>query len=133
MINLLKKTFLSKLIKFCFVGFSGMIIDFGLTFLCKEKIRMNKYVSNAIGFLSAATSNYYLNRIWTFHSLNPAIAVEYSKFIFFSIIGLGLNTLIIWLLIKKLDMNFYVSKLFAIFVVTFWNFFINLAYTFVSA
>ena len=133
MINLLKKTFLSKLIKFCFVGFSGMIIDFGLTFLCKEKIRMNKYVSNAIGLLSAATSNYYLNRIWTFHSLNPAIAVEYSKFIFFSIIGLGLNTLIIWLLIKKLDMNFYVSKLFAIFVVTFWNFFINLAYTFVSA
>ena len=133
MISLLERTFFSKLIRFCFVGFSGMIIDFSLTFLCKEKIKINKYVSNAIGFLSAASSNYYFNRIWTFRSLNPAIGMEYTKFIFFSIIGLGINTLIIWLLIRKLNMNFYISKLCAIFVVTLWNFFINLAYTFVSA
>lgn len=29
---------LFKLIKFLFVGFSGLFIDFGLTFLCKEKL-----------------------------------------------------------------------------------------------
>ena len=43
---------LIKFIKFLIVGVSGLIIDFGLTYLCKEKIKLNKYLSNSIGFFS---------------------------------------------------------------------------------
>ena len=129
---LLKNNFVLKFIKFCIVGFTGMVIDFGITYLCKEKIKIEKYTSNAIGFTIAASANYFFNRVWTFHSLNPSIAVEYSKFYIIALIGLGINTLIIWLLVSKAKMNFYLSKLLAIGVVTIWNFFANLLYTFVG-
>ncbi len=49
---------LSKFIKFGLVGLSGMVIDFFFTWLCKEKLRWNKFISNSIGFILAATSNY---------------------------------------------------------------------------
>ena len=52
-----------KLIKFILVGFTGLFIDFGLTFFCKEKLNLNKYISNSIGFVLAALSNYFINRI----------------------------------------------------------------------
>ncbi len=126
------KLFLIKFIKFCFVGLSGILVDFSITYLCKEKILINKYIANAIGFTTAASSNYILNRVWTFHSQNPAIAIEYSKFLMISLIGLGINTFIIWLLVNKSRMNFYLAKLFAILVVTIWNFFSNYIYTFVA-
>ena len=119
-----------KFLKFGAVGFSGLFIDFGLTYLCKEIIGMQKYVSNAIGFMAAASSNYYLNRIWTFRSINPNIIVEYSEFILISIIGLAINTLFIWLLVSRWKINFYLSKFFAIGVVTVWNFLANIAITF---
>ncbi|MBE9481785.1 MAG: GtrA family protein, partial [Bacteroidetes bacterium] len=65
-----------------------------------------------------------------FHSDNPDIAVEYTKFLVISIIGLGINNLILWLIVSRLKWNFYVSKLFAIGVVTFWNFLANYFITF---
>ena len=56
------KLLLSKLLKFGIVGCLGMIIDFGTTYLCKEILKINKFLSNGIGFILAATSNYFLNR-----------------------------------------------------------------------
>jgi putative flippase GtrA len=122
---------LIKFMKFGAVGATGVVVDFSFTWLSKEKANIQKYISNAIGFTLAASSNYFLNRWWTFHSNNPELAIEYSRFLFFSIIGLGMNTAIIWFLVTKRSHNFYISKLFAIGIVTVWNFFINLAFTFV--
>jgi putative flippase GtrA len=117
-------------LKFGVVGFSGVFVDFGITYLCKEKIKINKYISNAIGFICAATSNYILNRIWTFESENADVATEYGKFMLVSAIGLGINSLTLYLLTDKLKWNFYISKIFAIGVATLWNFFANVLFTF---
>jgi putative flippase GtrA len=124
------KAFLIKFLKFGVVGFTGVFVDFGITWLTKEKLHIQKYVANAIGFTSAATTNYFLNRIWTFHSTNPKVMVEYTEFFVISLIGLGINTLVLWLLVSKFKMNFYVAKLFAIAVVTIWNFLANAYFTF---
>lgn len=131
MLDFFTKEFLSKFIKFGIVGFSGLFVDFGITFLCKEKIRIEKYISNGIGFTLAATSNYFLNRWWTFQSQNPEIFIEYGKFILVSLIGLIINTSILWLLVSKFKKHFYLSKVFAIAIVTVWNFLANLWFTFI--
>lgn len=130
MVNILTTDTAVKFIKFGVVGFSGVFVDFSLTFLCKEKLKIQKYVANAIGFTSAATINYFLNRIWTFHSKNPEIGLEYGRFLGISLIGLLINTFVIYLLVSKTKTNFYLAKLVAIFIVTIWNFVVNLNYTF---
>jgi len=130
MFDFLHQELLRKFIKFGIVGFSGLLVDYSITWVSKEKLEIQKYVSNAIGFCTAASSNYIFNRLWTFRSTNPEIAIEYSHFIFISIIGLGINTLILWLIVSKFKLNFYLSKLFAIIVVTVWNFFANVYFTF---
>lgn len=119
-----------KLIKFGVVGFSGMLVDFGFTWLLKEKLKTNKYLANSTGFVLAATSNYFFNRIWTFESKNSHIATEYFSFFGISLAGLLINNLIIYFLNEKMKLNFYISKLIAIGVVTLWNFFMNYIYTF---
>lgn len=127
---MIDEIFIWKFLKFCIVGFSGMIVDFGTTWLLKEKVKINKYIANSTGFILAASSNYLFNRLWTFHSVNPRIAIEYGSFILISIVGLAINNLIIFLLNEKMKLNFYLSKLFAIGVVTVWNFLMNYVFTF---
>jgi putative flippase GtrA len=124
------KVLFIKFLRFCLVGFSGMIIDFGTTWLLKEKVRINKYIANSVGFTLAASSNYLWNRIWTFHSENRHIFTEYSLFIAISLAGLAINNFVIFLLNDKLKLNFYLSKLIAIGVVTCWNFIMNYLFTF---
>lgn len=124
------KVFLIKFIKFGIVGGSGVVVDFFFTWLFKEKFKVQKYVANALGFSIAASTNWFLNRIWTFNSQNPELLLEYTQFIFVSLIGLGINSLVLWFLNDKLKFNFYLSKLGAIAVTTVWNFFANYLYTF---
>ncbi|MCX6272443.1 MAG: GtrA family protein [Bacteroidetes bacterium] len=128
--NIWSVEFLTKFIKFGLVGASGLVVDFGFTALCKEVIKIQKYISNTIGFTLAATSNYFLNRVWTFRSTNPEIALEYTEFLVISLIGLIINTFILYMLVSKAKLNFYLSKVAAIGVVTIWNFFVNAFYTF---
>ena len=127
---MINRAIILKFLKFCLVGFSGMLVDFGFTWLCKEKFKWNKYVSNSIGFVLAATNNYIWNRWWTFQSDNANIPIEYGKFFVISAIGLGLNNLVIYLLHEKLKLNFYLAKLIAIGAVTVWNFTMNYRFTF---
>jgi len=121
---------INKFIRFGIVGFSGLFVDFGTTYLFKEKVKLQKYVANAIGFLMAASSNYILNRVWTFQSHDPKVFVEYSQFMVISLIGLAINTFVLWLIVSKLRWNFYFSKLIAIAIVTVWNFVANALITF---
>ncbi|HHU40881.1 MAG TPA: GtrA family protein [Fermentimonas caenicola] len=119
-----------KFLKFGIVGLSGTAIDFLFTWICKEKLKWNKFISNSIGFSIAATSNYILNRIWTFESNNPEVSREYLSFFFISSIGLALNNLFVFLFNEKLKFNFYLSKAFAITLVAIWNFIPNYLFTF---
>jgi putative flippase GtrA len=119
-----------KFIKFCTVGFSGLVVDFFITWLLKDKVKINKYIANTIGFITAATSNYILNRLWTFQSTNPEIFTEFLSFVTIAVTGLGINSATVWFLVEKRKFNFYLSKIFAIGIVTCWNFGVNYWVTF---
>lgn len=125
----------TKFIKFGIVGASGMVVHFSVLYLFKEIVGLNPYLANTIGFVTAATTNYILNRIWTFRSKEKQVAVEYLKFILVSVIGLGVNNGTMWLTGKLLpdwfdDWRFYLIWVFAVGVTTMWNFFGNMLFTF---
>ena len=119
----------TRLIKFGVVGISGMVIDFGATWLCKEKLKWNKYLSNSIGFTLAVINNFILNRNWTFENTN-AVAPQFLRFLLVSLSGLAINNLLLYFFIKKTNRNFYFLKLVTIGIVFLWNYFINLFFTF---
>jgi len=121
---------LVKFLKFGVVGVSGTIIDFGITWLLKEKAKLNKYLANGIAYMCGATSNYLLNRYWTFADESPDMLMQYFKFMGVSTIGLGLNTLVIYILVNRFKQNFYVSKVIATLLVLVWNFTANALLTF---
>ncbi len=127
----LNADFFEKLLKFGLVGLSGVLVDFSFTWLCKEKLKLHKYLANSIGFCMATASNYLLNRYWTFSVPGQeAKFLEFSKFFIIALIGLGLNNVILFLIHEKLKVNFYLAKAIAIGVVAIWNFLGNYLYTF---
>ncbi|OCB76859.1 GtrA family protein [Flavobacterium crassostreae] len=119
-----------KFLKFGLVGFSGLIIDFAITWLCKEKLSLNKYVANGMGFLFGVTNNYFLNKYFTFENHNPDIGTQFTSFLIISMIGFGLNTGFLYLLQKNTSLNFYVCKILVTLLVFVWNFTANNLYTF---
>jgi putative flippase GtrA len=131
------KPLLTKFVKFGIVGASGFVIHGGLLYLLRDVVGINQFVANIIGFVAAASSNYFLNRVWTFRSQEKQVAVEYLKFFIVSVVGLGINSGTLWLQSLLLpdwaaegDPRFYILWIVAVAVTTLWNFFGNLLFTF---
>jgi putative flippase GtrA len=128
---MVESSFFIKMIKFGMVGISGMAIDFGFTSFFKEILTLKKYISNSIGFTTAATSNYFFNRLWTFQSTTPDITFQIVKFFIIALLGLLINNIIVYYFTDlRFRINFYISKGLATFTVFFWNFIMNYFLTF---
>jgi putative flippase GtrA len=120
----------ATILKYGLVGISGMAVDFSVTWLCKERIGLNKYIANSLGFSLAVVNNFLLNRYWTFAQSQTAALPQFGKFTIISIGGLLINNLLLYLFINYSKTNFYIAKLLVIGIVFFWNFFMNQLFTF---
>jgi putative flippase GtrA len=121
---------LLKLARFGVVGTIGVGVDFGITWICKEKLSFNKFIANTCGFTLAVVNNYILNRLWTFQSTNRDWQPEFARFVLFALIGLLLNNVLLWIFNERLHTRFYLAKAAAIACVFVWNFFSNFLFNF---
>lgn len=126
---------IAKFVKFGVVGASGVVVDEGILWLLNSGLGAPALLSKTVGFVCAATSNYFLNRIWTFRSQEKRVGVEYVKFFGVSVVGLGINLLTLHLLMRAFPdwdggWRLLILNLGAIAVGTLWNFFGNLMFTF---
>ena len=118
-------------IKFSCTGLIGVLLNFSLTFLLKEKLLINRYVSNSVSLFCALALNYFLNRVWTFQSSNDLFK---EVLIFMSVIFMGLimNHLLVYFFHQRKKVNFYFSKVLAVIIIFTWNLIMHSNYTFNS-
>jgi putative flippase GtrA len=122
---------LMSLVKFGLTGMSGLIIDFSVTWLLKDELHINKFLANAAGFTTAVISNYIINRLWTFSERDRVkVSRQFVSFLVVSLVGLFLNTAIVYVLNEHFALHFYGSKALAILLVFFWNFSANYFFVF---
>jgi len=124
--------FVSRLIRFAIVGFSGVFVDLGGFYFLHTLLGLALTPSAMLSTEVAIINNFLWNDVWTFGDVSYPEQLgnqRFQRFIKFNLIclfGLILNTLIMNFLVYKFGMNEYMAKLVAIICVTFWNFGINL-------
>jgi putative flippase GtrA len=121
--NMINKETAYEAIKYLFVGGFCTIIDFLFLFLLTEVFKVNYVFSSAISFSIAVLINYFLCIFWIFKIRsvkNPK--KEFIFYITISIVGLLLNTFLIWLLTEKFSIQFMISKILSTPIVLTWNF-----------
>ena len=127
---------IKQFIKFSVVGFTGTIVDLSIYNLLAIGLGINIYLSRTISFILAANNNYTLNRIWTFRSKEKRVTRQFGQFFFISLIGWGLNLLIMRVLqptVSGIENEVFkknIPVIIAIIIVLFWNFFANKHWTF---
>lgn len=121
---------LQRVIKFSITGFIGVVLDFSITFMLKEQIGLNPYLSNLTGVTCAIFLTFYVNRAWTFKKQKGKMGNQLMLFFFITIIGCGWNCLGLFLFQHFLLFPFYLAKLVSTGLVATWNFTLNSTITF---
>ncbi len=117
-----KKLFL-QIFKFLFVGGLAFIIDYVTLIICKEVFNLSVLVSAGIAFVVSVIFNYILSIKWVFDvDKNKNKQKNFLIFIIFSIIGLILTELIMWVGTDVFKINYLVIKIIATAIVMVFNF-----------
>lgn len=112
-----------QLMRFAIVGGSAFLIDYGVMIFLTELFRMDYLISSGISFTVSVIYNYILSVKWVFdvgESENKR--KEFVLFLFMSIIGLGLNQLLMWMLVEKIKIYYMIAKIMVTVLVMVYNF-----------
>lgn len=113
---------IQQLIKFGLVGGIAFVIDYGLLYACTEWLGIYYMISSVISFSVSVVFNYVASILWVFDiDSKKSKTRNFILFILFSLIGLGINQIIMWLGVE-LDYYYMVVKLAATAVVMVFNF-----------
>lgn len=109
--------------RYTLVGGVAFAIDLGLLFLLTEYVHLHYLLSATFSFLIGLFVNYVLSTRWIFR--NSKIKNRRTEFILFSligVIGLGLNTILLFLFTDLIGLYYMFSKLITAILVYVWNF-----------
>lgn len=114
---------MQQLIKFGLVGVIATLIDFLILYLSTDLLGVNYLVSAAIGFIVSTIFNYVASMKYVFKSkYEDNKNKELLIFIGLSIIGLGINELLLMVLVENIGFHYMIGKLLATVVVMLFNF-----------
>lgn len=117
------RNLLMQIIKFGIVGMLAFVIDYGILYVCTEWLNIYYLYSSIISFSISVIFNYIISVKWVFTVDNSnSRSSNFLFFIMFSLIGLGINQLIMWLGTSELSIYYMITKLIATIIVMIWNF-----------
>ncbi len=121
---------LKEFIIFSLVGASGFVVE--LTFFnLFSWLGIPLLVAAGLAMPIAASSNWFLNRRFTFRMANKKKAgLQWTQYLLISAIGWAINLALFWAGYSLLKLDHNIAKAGATLLVWFWNYFANKLWTF---
>jgi dolichol-phosphate mannosyltransferase len=126
--------FLSKAGRFYTVGASGLLVNYIASLLLNTQAPNLWYLySTFIGILISMTSNFFLNKLWTFEDRKFNVketGIQFGMFIGFSSLGAVIQLLLVYALVENYNMDYAPSLILAVAAASVGNFLLNKKWTF---
>jgi len=125
--------FMSKAARFFSVGAIGLGVNYLMSILFTSSLNMWYLHATILGIVFSITSNFILNKYWTFEDRDFAIKrtiMQYGKFSGFSSIGALVQLGIVYYLVDEVNMSYPIALVSAVATAAFSNFILNKKWTF---
>ena len=126
--------FLYKAGRFYTVGASGFIVNYMISLLLTGGISDMWYLhANVVGIIASITTNFILNKTWTFGDRDFRVKrtiSQYGKFAMFSSLGALVQLGMVYFLVDSNEMSYPLALILAVMTAAFGNFVLNKKFTF---
>ena len=117
------KKLLEQLVKFGIVGVIATLLEWIIFYICTNQPKIHYSISTIIGFSISTIFNYWASVKWVFDvNKEKSEKLNFILFVVLSIVGLGLNELILWICIEKFAIYNMIGKVIATGIVMVFNF-----------
>ena len=99
--------------KFQLSSFLSTVVDFSVTLILTENLKMLYITSSVIGYVTGGITNFFINKKWVFKTNNKKKIKRVLLYAMVWIMSLLLNTLVLYLLTDIGKINYMYSKIIA--------------------
>ena len=111
-----------QLFRFGIVGFTAFLIDAGLLYVLTKYLHIYYLISSVISFIVSLIYNYILSIFWVFDVKKKQTYKEVLLFTILSVIGLGVNQLVMYIGVDLLNVYYMLCKIISTIIVMVYNF-----------
>lgn len=115
----------SKFIRYAVGGWLAALIDLFFLWVFTDQLGIYYLTSQALSFLISFTFGFYFQKYLTFRDFTGRHGVQALLFLFFQIIGLGINLVILKWAVEYLGIHYLIGSIIAKGVVFIWNYIMN--------
>ena len=117
------KDLIKQLFRFGIVGIIAFLIDFFVLYIFTSLFQVYYLLSSVISFTISTVFNYYASVKWVFDvDEHKSKQKNFITFIIFSLIGLALNQLIMWVGVDIFCVYYLIVKIISTAIVMVFNF-----------
>lgn len=121
-----RNSLIGQFVRYLVTGGFAFVVDFGLFALCLYKFGWHYLLANLAGLIAGLVLNYALSIAWVFSECKRVLenrkTAEFGIFAVVGFAGVGINQLLMYLMVGRLEWNEMLSKVVAAILVLMWNF-----------
>ena len=124
--------FAKQAVKYYSVGASGVLVNLGILYALTDFAGFWYFASQVIAISVSISSNFLFNRFWTFRDSfeDQRNSVMYVKFLIVSLIGMGIQLGITYLLVENVAVYYMYAAAIGIAIAGGINYVVNRRWTF---
>lgn len=112
----------AQALRFCLVGGATVVLDYLVLYTLTTPCGISYLTSAAAAFIAGSLANYLLSIRFVFVAKRYSKGLEVSLFLATTLLGLGLNQLLMLALVEKAQINYLIAKTVSLVIVTGWNY-----------
>ena len=114
------------ILKFCIVGFSGIVINNSLLYILTEFGKLFYLLSASVAIETSVISNFIFHDKWTFkEDKNIPVFKRFISYQLISLIGIGGHLTLLYVLVDLCHIFYIYANIMVIFPMVTWNFLMN--------
>lgn len=115
--------FIVQFFRYGIVGVIAAVVNIGMLYILTELLGLHYIFSNILAFTLGLIANYFLSVRYVFSKERKKDRkLEFIAYVAFGLIGLFLDTLLIYLLTEKINLYYMASKIISTGIVFVYNF-----------
>jgi len=127
---MIQKPSVLRFLRYTLVGGSTLLFDLALLYLVTTYLGVPYYIATPLAFLVAVSINYMVSRRFVFKGTERGHVYGYSYFITAALVGAGITTLGVTVLVTYAGLYFMFARVLIACVVGIGNYLFNLFYNF---
>jgi dolichol-phosphate mannosyltransferase len=126
-----KSLLAEKLVKFCVVGGTGVIVNTVFLWLLHDRLGFDLLIASPVSVELSIFNNFFWNDWWTFNgqAVDAPVVLRLLKFNLISLGGLAITTGVLYALNHYFGVYYLLANLVGIVFGTLWNFGLNAVWT----